>query len=228
MQHELSEQAINEFPVGGDDELSGQLDGDMCARIKAELEPGERLLWAGSSNPPPERFGWGYFLFGAVAAFLFLLGTATLADAFGRFGRRPPEQSSMVGGLFFYGVAGIIVIAIFGSMTNDRIKRRAAANVLYTITDRRVISWVPDSQAGGVRVRSLPKGHILDVVRVERSDGSGKIEFACSEPAARYNFHTNELQDIPNVRRVEQIIRRNLIAGEISRNECERNFDRLT
>jgi hypothetical protein len=227
MQHKVSEQAGNEFRVA-DDELKSGVDEVLRARIKAELEPGERLLWASPSNPPPEPFGWAYLFFGSIAGLLFFLGTAAIADAIGRFGRRPPEQSTLVSGLVFYGFAGVVVISLIASRIKSRIDRHAAANVLYALTDRRVISWVPDTQAGGVRVRSLPRGHILDVVRVERSDGSGKIEFACSEPAARYNFYTNELKDIPDVRLVEQIIRRNLIATEISGSERERNTNRLT
>lgn len=224
----MKEPGISPFPAVVCDELESLGDDDRSARIKAELEPGERLLWAGSSDPPPERFGWEYPLFGAIASLLFLLGTTALADAFGRFGRRPAEQSTVVGGLTFYGFSGAIVIALFANLIKGRAQRRAATNIFYAVTDRRTISWVPDVSLGGVRVRSLPRSQIVDVMRVQRADGSGNLEFVCSEPASRYNFHSNEFKDIGEVHRVEQIVRKNLIASEETVKERERNLDTFT
>jgi hypothetical protein len=224
----MNERGTSPFPPAVGDEFESCLDDDRRARFKAELEPGERLLWAGSSNPPPERFGWEYLLFGAIAAFLFLLGTTALADAFGRFGRRPPEQPTVVGGLTFYGFSGAIVIALFANLIKSRARRRAGANVFYAVTDRRTISWVPDVSMGGVRVRSLPRSQIVDVMRVQRSDGSGTLEFVCSAATTRYNYHSNEFKHINEVHRVEQIVRKNLIASEETMKECERTLDTFT
>jgi hypothetical protein len=224
----MNERGTSPFPPVVGDEFESRLDDDRRACIKAELEPGERLLWAASSDPPPEGFGWGYLLFGAIAAFLFLLGTTALADAFGRFGRRPPEQPTVVGGLAFYGFSGAIVIALFAHLIKSRAERRAAANVFYAVTDRRMISWVPVVAMRGVRVRSLPKSQIVDVMRVQRSDGSGTLEFVCSAATSRYNYHSNEFKDIAEVHRVEQIVRKNLIASEETVKECDRNLDRFT
>ncbi len=220
----MNERGTSPFPPVVGDDFESRLDDDRRARIKAELEPGERLLWAASSDPPPEGFGWGYLLFGVIAAFLLLLGTTALADAFGRFGRRPPEQSTMVGALAFYGFTGAIVIALFANLIRSRAQRRAAANVFYAVTDRRTISWIPDVAAGGVRVRSLPRSQIVDLMRVERSDGSGTVEFVCSETASRYNFRSNEFKDIADVHRVEQIIRKNLIASKETTNDIDRDM----
>jgi hypothetical protein len=206
-------------------EFGSEVSDDLLVRIKAELEPGERLLWVGRSDPPPERFGWGYLLFGTIASFFFLLGSAAIADALGRFGRRPPEQSTMAAGLAFYGVAGVIVISVIASQIKSRADRRAAANVSYAVTDRRVISWVPEWQMGGVRVMSLPRGEIVDVMRVERPDGSGNLEFTRSEHAIRHNFRATELKNIPAVHRVELIIRKNLIANEEIVKKRDSNLD---
>jgi hypothetical protein len=85
MQPQPPERIPDEFPIAEVDDLEGHLDDDLRARVKVELEPGERLLWAGRSDPPSERFGWGYFVFGAIAAFFFLLGSVATADAFGHY-----------------------------------------------------------------------------------------------------------------------------------------------
>jgi hypothetical protein len=220
----MNEPAPSGVPSAGRDALENGLDDDESAQIKAELEPGERLLWAASSDPPPGQFGWGYILFLVIAAFFFLLGTTALADAFGRFGRRPPEQSTMVSALVFYAVAGVVVVAIIASRINEDINHRAAGEVLYAVTDRRAISWVPEVQARGVRVRSLPGTHIVDVMRVERSHGSGNLEFVCSAPSSRYNFHSNVFKDIVQVHRVEQIVRKNLISVEPMTRQRDHDF----
>jgi len=52
MTTDSSEGQTDSFRSASDDELVGDLANDLRARVKSELEPGERLLWAARSVPP--------------------------------------------------------------------------------------------------------------------------------------------------------------------------------
>jgi len=54
------------------DEIVGGLSDDLRGRVKSELEPGERLLWASVPLVDPERIAFGTAL-GLLSAVAFLL-----------------------------------------------------------------------------------------------------------------------------------------------------------
>ena len=64
-------------------DLSGGLNDELRARVKSELEPGERVLWAGRSFPPRTPPGPGYYLVGAAALALLVFGAINFAHALG-------------------------------------------------------------------------------------------------------------------------------------------------
>jgi hypothetical protein len=88
------------------------------------------------------------------------------------------------------------------------------ANACYAVTDRRAISWVPEPKGDAIRVRTLPRGNIGEVTRVERPDGSGSLEFSLTEGSHYYAFCHYGFRHIPEVRRVEQIIRNTLMTTD--------------
>jgi len=94
-----------------------------------------------------------------------------------------------------------------------RLMQRRQAEVCYAVTDRRAIFWNPEPRSDGVRVMSVRRGEIQRVVRVERPDGSGHLEFSPSAHVPYYPY-PNGFQHIPEVRRVEYIVRNNLIRDE--------------
>ena len=56
---------MTDFSLAAEGELDGGLTDDLAARVKGELEPGERLLWAGRSDPPIEPIVRGVLRFAA-------------------------------------------------------------------------------------------------------------------------------------------------------------------
>ena len=65
-------------------DFSNSLDDELRALVKGELQPGERVLWAGRSRPPWQGPGLGSFLVGAIALICLGFGAVNLAYAFGR------------------------------------------------------------------------------------------------------------------------------------------------
>jgi hypothetical protein len=190
------------------------LGDELRSRVKGELEPGERLLWSSRSVPPPAPIGARYFIFTAIALVLFALGLVAIAHALGT-----PRQlfanaeSTMPLGLFLCGVGGVMFALTVAVGWNSRVELHRKANVCYAITDRRAIVWLPEPQPDAVRVISLRRGRIKSVERVERSDGSGNLEF--SWPRIHHSsWRLSGFEHIPEVRRVEQIVRNNLMQDE--------------
>lgn len=199
------------FPAIGD-ELGDGLGETLRARVKAELEPGERLLWASRSAPPPAPMSVAFFIWGAIALLVFFFGTVALLAGVQRT-RWIDDNSPTLPGVLMDTVSGIIIICLIGHLVSKRIERRGQAEVCYAITDRRAIAWIPEPQGAGIRVKSLSRGRIKDLARVERPDGSGTLEFRL--PAGEIDpFDREMFNDIPEVRRVEQIVRHHLIASE--------------
>ncbi len=199
------------FPPVADDLGDGMAE-DLRARVKAELEPGERLIWAARSSPPPPPMA-AYFVWTAIALFLFMIGTVMIAIAQSRsrwFERDNPTPLGVM--------MDIVSLPILAGVIAGWISKRSAwlrqANACYAITDRRAISWIPEPGEDGIRVHSLPRGQIRDVTRVERLDGSGSLEFALAQESPDFYLSHHVFKFIPQVRRVEQIVRHNLTAPQ--------------
>ncbi len=52
---------------------------DLRGRVKQELDPGERLLWAGRPLPLPPRAPIGPIVWGAIAGVLLAVAIASFA-----------------------------------------------------------------------------------------------------------------------------------------------------
>lgn len=198
------------FFAAGGDELGDGLDELLRARVKGELEPGERLLWAGRSIPPQPKPAMAHLVW-------FIVGM--LFIGFGLFGiihalstpRQPfnTGDQSMGAGLVFSLIGGIILTCTIASAVAKRMQAAREIGVSYAVTDRRAISWTPEESGDAVRVQSWLRGKIGDVSRVERPDGSGSLEFALVTGSLHY-WPSLVFKHIQEVRRVEQIVRHNL------------------
>jgi hypothetical protein len=199
-------------------ELNDGIDTDVRAILKGELEPGERLLWAGRSNPVAERIGLGFILFSATALILLVLGVIGIAAYLDAQRRHHLDESSIGVGLLFLGIAGVIVIGLIANWAGRRTEFRRKANILYAVTDRRAIVWTPERKGDAIRIKTVESGQITAVERVQRPDGSGNLFFSTGRgrfsPEQDFEWHDFGFIDIHDVRRVEQIVRNNLISTE--------------
>lgn len=198
------------FFAAGGDEVGDGLDELLRTRVKGELEPGERLLWAGQSMPPRPKIGVGYYIWLGIAILVLGVGVVFIWQAV--TGPRPRfnNDDTPLGRGIISCIAGGALLS-FTLLWRLGKHKEAALNAgsCYAVTDRRAIAWTPEPGTDAVRVHSWTKGRIGDVVRVERPDGSGSLEFTLPKET-RYYWPPAGFQHIHEVRRVEQIVRHNL------------------
>ena len=191
-------------------ELDEGLSDELRARIKRELEPAERVLWAARCDAPVEPFGPGFYIGGALA--IFFLGMGLFLIAASRISRHSASESTLGGGLACLGFACLPITGLIAGWNGRCNNRRRMANTLDAATDRRVIIWIPEPKGDAVRVQTLGRGQFKNLVRIERPDGSGTIEFHGMREEVDFGyFHAFTFAGIPDVRRVEYIVRNNLM-----------------
>lgn len=195
-------------PGSIDDELSD----DLRARVKAELEPGERLLW--SARPFVRQEGLsGKFVAGVlIAIVLSVVGGVSWSRVYWN------PLGEVSGPLFFGCCLGLVdfflVLGLVWNRFEKRSERARKANTLYALTDRRAIIWspVPSPNRGAFRVDTIPRGGFAAVHRVEFPDGSGDVVFRDRVVGADFEvFSSLGFYGIAEVRRVEEQVRRTLI-----------------
>jgi hypothetical protein len=200
------------------DEFNDWMDTDLRAILKGELEPGERLLWAGRSNPAAERIGLGFILWSAIALILLILGVIGVAAYLNAQRRNHLDENSIGVGLLFVGVACAIVVSLIANWASRRREVRRTSNILYAVTDRRAFVWIPERKGDAIRITTVQRGQIMTVERVQRPDGSGSLFFSTGRghlsPDESFDWHDFGFKDIHDVRRVEQIVRNNLVSTE--------------
>jgi hypothetical protein len=202
------------FSPASEDDFGHGLGEDLRARAKSELEPGERLLWAARSSPPPQSVGIGHVVAGGIALVLVVAGLAIIVLEINRSRVPFNRESPLPLGIAIGAIGAVIAIAVIGSWISSGQERRRRERFCYAITDRRAIAWVPEPNGDAVRIHSLPRGNLNDVIRIERPDGSGSLEFVPRKDCNHYFGHTDWIKDVPDVRRVEQIVRNYLIPNE--------------
>jgi hypothetical protein len=213
----LRQSGIDDQSLGAG-EFNHDMDTDLRAILKGELEPGERLLWAGRSDPVAERFGLGFYLFSAIAMILLVLGVVGIAS-FSIARRHHHFDDGSIGvGLLFVGVACVIVFGLIANGIHRRREFRRKSNILYAVTDQRAIVWTPEQKGDAIRIKTVQRGQIMTVERVQRPDGSGNLFFSTGRghvsPEYDFDWHDFGFKDIHEVRRVEQIVRNNLVSIE--------------
>jgi hypothetical protein len=181
------------------------------ALVKRELEPGERLLWAAESTMPPFPLGAGYLVGASIAIALLAMGTALLYAWWQALGKNEHLGGSMSCLAF-----GAILTACLVANARGRLKeRRRKGEALSAITDRRAIVWLPEPTGDAIRIQTLARGHVGNLARIERLDGSGTLEFSKAPNDFDY-YNRFAFENVPDVRRAEQIVRNNLMTSERS------------
>jgi hypothetical protein len=121
-------------------------------------------------------------------------------------------------GIFLVVVGSIIGIGLIGHVLSTIKQHFDDASACYAITERRAIIWTPDRRGNAVRIRTFPRGEIRNLVRVQTPDGSGSLLFARRACVSPEDFDVNSLEDgfrhIRAVRRVEQLVRSNLVTSD--------------
>ena len=203
-------------------DLSNGLNDGLRARVKSELEPGERLLWAGWSSPPLAPLGRGFYFLGAVSLVLLVFGAINCGYALGR-PEAHRDENSMALGIMLCVVGALFSSGLIGSLFARRNAPGRGTGVSYAVADRRVIIWTPEPSSDGIRIFTMPGAQIQNIVRVQRPDGSGDLEFSDSPKMnCHYYWGGPGFKHIPEVRRVEQIIRNNLMT-DMKRTQVERD-----
>lgn len=180
---------------------------DVQARIKAEMRPDERLIWAAGSGRLPSGSNSGCL--GPLAVMTpisWVIGIVGLAYAV------QPQMREGVAAVV--GVAGIIFgfLFTFGLIASawEAWKNHRRPRSLYALTDARVILWEPQVSGRGITVSQLPLGEILRVWRVEHPTGLGDVVFRVKvggPPTPDYDPRRQGFYAIPEARRVEDLVR---------------------
>jgi hypothetical protein len=200
----------DDFSLADTHEVEDGLSDDLRARVKSELEPGERVLWAGHSNPPIEPRGLGFHFAFTITLVIFAIGLFFVTPP--RVGPNAGGGSTLGVGLVVLGIDSLFIIALIAGWNGRRTHRRQMTNTCYAVSDRRVIIWVPELKGDAIRVQALERGQFRHLIRTERPDGSGTLEFSAAPRDADFGYyHRFMLANIPEVRRVEQIVRNNLM-----------------
>jgi hypothetical protein len=206
---------VSSFPGASDTPLSPELE----ARLQSELQPGERLVWAGqpradlAARPawfmvPCRVFFTGFSLFWIVGAG----GMAALAGGVnGGFG-------SLFGCFPCFGIP-FVLIGLF-MVASPIWLRRQAHKTLYALTDRRAIVFEP-TWFRTVTVRSYTAAGLSHLSRRERPDGSGDLVFEefttsslDSDGNRSYSTTRRGFLAIDRVREVEDLVRKTLLAHQ--------------
>lgn len=205
--------------------LTDDLPDDVRALVKPELAPDERLIWASKAVPRVKGARGGTYpgatyvtqpvaqpwYVAAIAFICLIAGIVCLAAGFGSFGVLFERKNE--GLPFMFGVLGVFGGCIAGlSAINQWANRRKrldhTARSLYALTDRRAICWVPHRDSEAVEVHSVRRGKLKGVHRVEYPDGTGDVRFEYREDTWG---PVTGMEGIPEVRRVEDLVRRTLV-----------------
>lgn len=188
--------------------LPPDLPDDLRRAVISEFA-GEPIHWSG--RPSARSAFWrsvGIWLF-AVPWTLFALFWESLSlGAFFGFVGPQGQQWSWFGAFFV--LFGLPFVAVgLGMMAAPLWLARRAQRSLWVITARRIACLTLGHR--GITVRSISPRELFAVERTEKADGSGtlKLIFGEGRDSDGDKVERSEtLQGIPDVRRVEDIIRR--------------------
>jgi hypothetical protein len=192
---------------------------DLHEVIKPELAPGERLLWAGRAN----MRGWlgssGLLALVIWAAGFLVVSAVCFAGLFGALGRRfaAIDGATAIIGVISGIIGFLILIGTLARLVSEGAGRALVKKRCYALTDRRAIVWNPRPGSKAVEVYSIPRGRIKDVHRAEYPDGSGDVIFALQDPGYDES-QSGGFLGVAEVRRVEDLVRRVLIAHDSQNN----------
>lgn len=192
-------------------ELSqGEIPDDLVARVKPELRPGERLVWAGRPirRPPLSLISIGWA--GGCLGILYLLTAIFLSIYFKAFvTSSPTTEPYAILGTIFASLASLATIAWIVGGINDYFDRQRVTRESYALTNQRALIWIPGDTRNAVEFYAHDRGHFDRIHRVQRPDGSGDLSFASS--LNRFNPGPRQFREIADVKRVEALARQYVI-----------------
>lgn len=202
------------------DEIAGDLAEHLRARVKTELEPGERLLWADRAYHRHDRISGAFLAWGFIVVVLAVVSCISWAQ----FVRNPLGE---IGGLLSLGLGlGVVEFFVVLGLVSNWLRRRGERvkreNTLYALTDRRAILWEPVVSSGAVKIVTFPKGCVSGVHRLEYSDGSGDVLFRTRGSGFQYGdeyWGPSGFLGVVNVRRVEEQVRRTLVIPQEAKDD---------
>ena len=187
------------YDTGTDRDFAGPRSGDGDATIRNELAPGEKLVWEG--RPRVVRS----VLLGLPIAFFGLFATG-----FGVFWIKNSRQFD--DGIFpFFGLPFVIIGTTM--LLSPGWFAWQASRTRYAITDRRAILCEPRF-AAGIQTRSYTADALTNIVRNQRSDGSGDLifeEIQTRDHKGRPRITRRGFQAIEDVRGSEKLLRETLL-----------------
>ena len=183
----------------------------LVARLRAELRPGETLVWTGRPIPAvAARGAWIFSIVGGVMLIPMVVMAVVFGGIFLAVALLAKSACFLLFLLPFFGVL-MIIVGIVALM--PFLARRQAGNTVYALTDRRAIIWQKGPFA--FHVRSFAREQLQEFQRSERPDGTGDLIF---EQVPWRDGHGHQqvrcvgFTSIARVRDVEELIRATLLA----------------
>lgn len=181
---------------------------ELVARLRAELDQDEQLLWVG--QPLPGRFkrqALPIVLLGIpVSAFIFCWLIAVLEG--------PPGMGGLMKLLFLLCGVPFALMAL-GMLFSPYWFSWQATHTCYAVTDRRAITWQA-GLFGKTTIRSYAPAALAKICRREYADGSGDLVFEEVTPhPGEFPFRTTTRRGfiaIAQAREVESLLRKTLLS----------------
>jgi hypothetical protein len=208
---------VDDLLPSAPEEIDGEFSDAIRSRVKSELHPGERLLWASKSLPRVASPGVGTIITSLLALGLFTYAVASVSLLV-------QNPSGPIGPFITFGVISgfvclCLVLGLFGSWHQRRTERMKAAETFYALTDHRAIIWRPSYKKGAVEIHTMPRGKVVNVHRIEYADGHGDVIFS-HQRVGQDDFgewRPIGFEGVVEVRRVEELVRRTLLDhGELA------------
>lgn len=176
--------------------------------VKAELVPGESLIW--TERPTLPRMRRIRLIPVAFVAVLTCLSGVSLAGMLGVLNQAVMDPWTIVAafGLAPAALGGLILLDVLRRSGSWVARRWILARTVYAMTDQRVIIGRFDSSDGRFNAFSLIPGMIVDTTPFEYADGTGDLYFEGLGAIAKGPIG---FFGIRRVRNVDQLLRETLI-----------------
>jgi hypothetical protein len=190
---------------------NGNLPPELDARVRAELQRDEQLLWVG--QPLPARFARGGCLLALFGVPFAVVAVAMIAGAMVAAG----AVSGLLSCFALFGLPFLVVG--LGLLSSPYWLRQMARRTCYALTDRRAIVWNAGWR-GSVEIRTYGPGQLTRIRRVEYPDGCGDLVFeefttlgTDSDGARTTNTRRYGFMAIRRVHEVEELLRKALLSS---------------
>jgi energy-coupling factor transporter transmembrane protein EcfT len=182
----------------------------LAQRLRAELQPGETLIWTGRPVPAlAARPAWTVTLIGGAMLIpgILIAGIIGIVVVAVAFATKSPCFALLL--LPFLAVFALILLLL---ATLPFRARQLADNTIYALTNRRAILW--QKTLWGFQVRSFTPQQLGALQRIERPDGTGDLIFEQIPYHGAHGHHhlrSVGFTALARVRDVEDLLRATLL-----------------